>query len=51
VIREIVQFAVGASNVVTSLVSTLSALLPFLALCGLGFQLWASSRPLEGQSP
>jgi hypothetical protein len=49
-VMEIGQFAVGASNVVTSLVSTLSMLLPFLALGGLGFQLWASSRPAEGQS-
>jgi hypothetical protein len=50
-VMEIGQFAVGASNVVTSLVSTLSMLLPFLALGGLGFQLWASSRMAEGQSP
>jgi hypothetical protein len=39
-VMEIVQFAVGNSNVVTSLVSALSGLLPFLALGGLGFQLW-----------
>ena len=44
-VMEIVQFAVGSSNVVASLVSALSGLLPFLALGGVGFRLWASRSP------
>jgi hypothetical protein len=44
-LMEIVSFIIGSSNLVTSLISALSALLPFAAFAGLGYHLWSPSQP------
>jgi hypothetical protein len=43
-LMEIVSFVIGSSNLVTSLVSALSALLPFLAFAALGYRLWSPAQ-------
>jgi hypothetical protein len=43
-VMEIVSFVIGSSNLMASLLSALSALLPFMAFAGLGYHLWSPAQ-------